>query len=434
MKLTGILTQIRENVGQVRQKSFQINISVNPAALTPYGVNLLYLLLNQYQDIYFITINNLPYCVMPDAGDHIVYEKNCQDNTFYDNICQTCTFRKTCPGWPESTHINRQNIQPIKDIPREIVIEITTKCNLNCSACTIDKTCSIEIPFTRIENILKECKDIGIRAVRFTGGEPLLHKEIKKMLLLAKKNKFYVLVNTNAVSLNRETLTILKKTTDNILISLQGYNEQTERKYTNSSLDWTAKLTNILLLKSRIPVVRIGTVITRTLIENMGNYVKLLKKLRLSNWELYRPITTKIDDNFKISRQDILGVMEYILSLKKQGMKVRIANPVPFCITENISLSTDSLLGAAADDGHSRLVWDTRGYYKPSYFINKNLGTGITEAWQHPFLKKIKDISYLPAACKKCVYLKWCKGGSRAIAKLAAKSFCSPDPLMPAQK
>lgn len=429
MILERLLNEIRKNVGTVTLEEFRINILANPKKLSYKGITQLYLLLNEYEDLYFITIENIPYCIMPDAIEHILYPKSQRKNTYYDTICRSCDFKAMCPGWKEFKNTDEPFRRRTKDIPKEITVEITTKCNLDCGICTTDKNIPRDVPLVSIRKIIRDAKKMGIKAIRFTGGEPLLHDKIKEILLEAKKNKFYVILNSNATAVDRNLLELLPKTVDNILISLQGYNRNTDQSHTNTPVDWENKLANLLRLKSRITRVRVGTIISQNLIGNIEKYARLIRKMGISNWELYRPITDKNINNLRISKKNILEVMEFLLSLKKQGMRVKIANPVPFCISKNLDFSAGILSGAIDDDGYSRLVWDTKGYFKPGYFINEILGKSLKEAWECSFLKKIKSGDYLPSECKKCRYLKWCRGGSRAMAKLVKGTYFALDPL-----
>jgi radical SAM protein with 4Fe4S-binding SPASM domain len=428
--LNKIFNHIHRYVGQIDKKEFAIKVRVDRKRIREKGIHLLYYFLNNYEDYYFITIENAPYCLMPDAAEHLTDTKDEKISYCYDAICDNCDHKQECSGWAEFPFIDRKEIKPFKNIPKEVVIEITTRCNLNCLTCTIDNSKNLEVKVATVKRIFRQCKRLGIRAVRFTGGEPLLNKDLKTMLALAKKNNFYVLLNTNATDINNSLLKLLEKTVDNVLISLQGFNQRSDRALTNSSVEFEKKIANIIKIKKVIPVVRIGTVISKTLMENFRQYWDLLRVMGIDNWELYRPILKNKDAEFNISKEDLLRIMGRLADLKRAGMKVKIANPVPFCFSKNMGLSSATLLGAIADDGHSRIVWDAKGYFKPSYFINKKLSTMIDGAWNSPFLKKIRLLAYLPLKCKKCYYLKWCKGGSRAIAKMFKNDYFSEDPLM----
>lgn len=431
MKLEKILANTEKYVGKTRKKEFSLNIGVDTEKINGKSIYLLYFLLNNYEDFLFITIENMPYCLMPDACEHLAYKKVVKKKYSKDKVCRLCYLNDNCPGWQESINTGQITREALKNKPKEIVIEITEKCNLNCKTCTFNKNEGGDINFKKIKSIIMECRNLNIKAIRFTGGEPLLNKDIDKILKLAKKNGLYVLLNTNATLASESTLELLKENVDNILISLQGFNSESDKFLTNSNLDFNEKIVNIVRIKSRVPITRIGTVISRTLIDNFGSYVSLIKKMGIDNWELYRPMLKASSEEFEISKKDLLKVMKYLVTLKRKNIKAKIANPVPFCIAKNANLSLSTLLGAIADDGHSRIVCSRQGYFKPSYFIDIELGSNIKQAWGSPFLKKINSLDYLPSKCKECCYIKWCMGGSRVLSKASSDNYFCKDPLMP---
>lgn len=66
-------------------------------------------------------------------------------------------------------------------------ISLTDRCNLRCIYCMpekgIEKKCHEDIlRFEDIEKIITACAAIGIKKVRFTGGEPLVMKNIDKLI------------------------------------------------------------------------------------------------------------------------------------------------------------------------------------------------------------------------------------------------------------
>jgi radical SAM protein with 4Fe4S-binding SPASM domain len=139
-------------------------------------------------------------------------------------------------------------------------------------------------------------------------------------------------------------------------------------------------------------------------------------------------MTDSDNPEFSIRKPDLIGLM---LLIKKSGVtntEIKIANPVPFCIISNLALSSKILLGASADDGHSRMVFDSSGYFKPSYSITQKLGVKIEDSWNNLFLKEIRLLRFLTARCQKCFYLKWCKGGSRYWARINSGNYLTVDP------
>ena len=422
-----IFSRIQKLFCRIKIRGFWLEVAVIPKLFKMEYLKILYYILNHYENDYFISISGLPYCLLPDATEHIDYKKDYCDY-LKDDVCKNCSYLRRCQGWPEELKIKRSKMSFIKDIPKEIVIEVTNQCNSACKTCVMDKKSSLYVSFKTVKRIIDECSSIGINAIRFTGGEPFLNPEINKMLVYARRKKFYVLLNTNASLIDDSTIELLSETTDNILVSLQGFDQITEGILTGANVDFLKKLTTISRLNTRLPALRIGTVISKTFILNMSKYARIIGSLGIKNWELYRSLVEHKTE-FDIVKPELLKIMRYLYTLRKKHINAKIANPVPFCISLSPVLSLATLLGGVADDGHSRIVWDPEGFFKPSYFIQKNIGNTITDAWNHPFIKNIRSLDYLPFLCQKCRYLLWCKGGSRVMANIASHSYFGDDPL-----
>lgn len=73
----------------------------------------------------------------------------------------------------------------------------TAGCNLRCSFC--DTTYSYEGGTQMsVEQIIKQVKSLGCKLITLTGGEPLLHKEVKEQLLPALlKEDYDINIETN---------------------------------------------------------------------------------------------------------------------------------------------------------------------------------------------------------------------------------------------
>lgn len=110
--------------------------------------------------------------------------------------------------------------------PLSVCWQITTKCNLNCKYCLSD-SCSNGIYGLETETAKKVINDLGklgINRLDFTGGEPLLRKDLNELLLCAKENNINTIVTTNVTLLNDKNIETLKKA-DLIQISIDGTEE-----------------------------------------------------------------------------------------------------------------------------------------------------------------------------------------------------------------
>jgi radical SAM protein with 4Fe4S-binding SPASM domain len=312
-------------------------------------------------------------------------------------------------------------------LPLEIIIEITGKCRLVCPYCTGPRTADVSIKDIRAT--LDEAASMGIKVVRITGGEPLLHPNIQEILIYAKAKKFAVLINTAAENISPVLMRAIIKNVDVALVSLQGHNEKSNALYTKSRFSYTEKIKNIFLLKAYVPTLWIATVITPTMSQSFARFLPLIKKINPKAWTLLRPIS---DINADIQKMDIAFYRNLTLKIMKarqEKINALIANPIPMCITGNLKVGKEAFFGADFDDGHVRIVRSAQGYFKPNYFIDKNLGETIQQAWEHPFLKDLDRTDHLPEPCQRCPVLSTCRGGCRSMALRTHGTIFAPDPL-----
>jgi len=76
---------------------------------------------------------------------------------------------------------------------------VTYRCNAKCGFCDIWERPSPYVNFETVEKNLTDLKKLGVKVVDFTGGEPLLHREIDQLLKLAKDMGFITTLTTNCL-------------------------------------------------------------------------------------------------------------------------------------------------------------------------------------------------------------------------------------------
>ncbi len=329
-------------------------------------------------------------------------------------------------------------IKLIKVLPIEVMIEVEPRCNFNC------QFCFNKISFAKngrniksfntayVKKIIDGIAKVKIKIVRFTGGEPLLRKDIFELTEYAKSKGLKVFLNTNGSLVTADAARKLKGMVDSVLIPIESYCPEDEALATGNPNALLQKINAVKFLKkAKIPTVRVGTVALRKNILNLEKLAKFILVLPADEWELYRPITVKKGGG-GINNKDADLLVNKLSKIKKTAQKrVFIVNAFPFCAVKDLCKANDASRGAFFDDGHSRLVIDARGFVKPHYFINKNIGNplNILEAWNHPFMRRMRNLKYLPKDCLNCYYKLKCRGGSRHEAKMAFGSYRALDPL-----
>lgn len=76
---------------------------------------------------------------------------------------------------------------------------VTYRCNAKCGFCDIWEKPSPYITLADVEANLRDLKKMKVKVVDFTGGEPLLHRQLPEFVQMAKQLGFITTVTTNGM-------------------------------------------------------------------------------------------------------------------------------------------------------------------------------------------------------------------------------------------
>ena len=113
---------------------------------------------------------------------------------------------------------------PTGDLVNVIQIHPTRKCNLRCQHCysTSGPEYDTELAVAPLEAFLVDAAREGFNAVGFSGGEPLVYRDLPRVLESARKLGFYTTVTTNGLLLNPRTIKPLAPHVNLVAISVDG--------------------------------------------------------------------------------------------------------------------------------------------------------------------------------------------------------------------
>ncbi|MFH1821958.1 MAG: radical SAM protein [Methanobacteriota archaeon] len=110
--------------------------------------------------------------------------------------------------------------------PFLVVWNYTKMCNLRCEHCyenAGEKAMEDELTTEESKRIIDEFEDAGVVAIAFSGGEPLMRKDLFEVASYAKLREFYTSVATNGTLITREMAKKMKDVFDYVEISLDGF-------------------------------------------------------------------------------------------------------------------------------------------------------------------------------------------------------------------
>ena len=116
-------------------------------------------------------------------------------------------------------------------------ISLTPSCNLSCIYCHAEGECSPgnEMSVEQIAEIMRVAAKFGVRSVKFTGGEPLLRRDIAR-IVRAVPEGMESSMTTNGTLLADAAADLAEAGLSRVNVSLDSLDRETYRKITGSDL------------------------------------------------------------------------------------------------------------------------------------------------------------------------------------------------------
>lgn len=176
---------------------------------------------------------------------------------------------------------------------KKIYIEITNICNLNCSFCSKGNKKAKNMSLAEFTKVLEKIKDYTDYIYLHVKGEPLLHKDIIKMINLAEKYRLKVNITTNGTLFN-DLAKELGKCCNLNKINFSLHSENNKENYLEDIF------TNIKYLNENTTVIyRLWTLKDNELDEKSAKIVEKIKEYYQLSPEIVEKL--KKEKNIKIS-------------------------------------------------------------------------------------------------------------------------------------
>lgn len=108
-------------------------------------------------------------------------------------------------------------------------IAVTSRCNSNCMYCSFRSGLSknkIDVELNTIKRIINELAEVGVKVLTFTGGEPLLRKDLSDACRFAREKGMTIHITTNGLLLTREIASRLNDCgVSNLIMSLDSLDD-----------------------------------------------------------------------------------------------------------------------------------------------------------------------------------------------------------------
>jgi len=192
--------------------------------------------------------------------------------------------------------------------------------------------------FDLFKNIFNELKINLLYAIFYFQGEPLINKNLAKMIAFAHENRVFTMISTNAQLLDNQTAhDLVKAGLDKIIISIDGATQEIYEQYrVGGSLANAIEGANFIEkwkkeLKKRTPLVEIQCLLLSTTETQIAKIQQLAKSLNADNivfktaqfydFENGNPLMPK-NENFSRYRKNSNG--KYVIKNKLRNRCARL--------------------------------------------------------------------------------------------------------------
>ncbi len=145
-------------------------------------------------------------------------------------------------------------------------ISLTNMCNLKCAYCSQGENTDQNISLDFYKNLIDALVALGIKKIRFTGGEPLLNKNIISLIKHASSKKEIedIAITTNGILFDKYLDQLIDSGLTRINLSLDTRDRQVYNQITGfDKLDLV--LENFLLAKSKGLKVKVNAVLLKNI-------------------------------------------------------------------------------------------------------------------------------------------------------------------------
>ncbi|MBT8341301.1 MAG: 12,18-didecarboxysiroheme deacetylase [Desulfatitalea sp.] len=114
----------------------------------------------------------------------------------------------------QSSRLPSHLLQFSKDKRPVVVWNVTRACNLKCVHCyahATDDTSANELTTQEGKALIDDLSDFGVPVLLFSGGEPLVRKDLPELAAYAVKKGMRAVISTNGTLINADTARILKQ-------------------------------------------------------------------------------------------------------------------------------------------------------------------------------------------------------------------------------
>jgi radical SAM protein with 4Fe4S-binding SPASM domain len=305
-------------------------------------------------------------------------------------------------------------------------VAITYRCNLSCRFCYAGCGCrkaerSSEMSSREVRTILNRIRnEAEVPSVSFTGGEPMLRKDIIPLIRHAKTLSMWTNLITNGTLIDEKQAETLKGAgLDSAQVSLEAGTPDLHDKIVRHAGAFRKTMSGILALRKAGIRVHTNTTVCGLNRDHLTGVLDAVQKMGLTklSMNLLMPAGSSLNDlNSLIVRYSEIGpiVLDTRDKAMSMGLEFMWYSPTPICLFNPVIHGLGNK-GCAACDGLLSVA--PNGDILPCSSYPEPVGNLLrdqrhfTELWANPSVRYFQEKHFAHDLCRRCEHLAVCQGG-----------------------
>jgi len=229
-----------------------------------------------------------------------------------------------------------------------LVLNITNLCNFRCKTCLREYGRYNNLPFELLKKAIIQGKELNLKGVGLTGGEPFMHPGFKEIVefLVSENINFGIITNGYNIKKYDFIFRNYKKNLSRVVISLDGATKEVHDKIRQKGSFERAVNSAKKLINMNIRT-EIQTCINKLNIDQTEDIVILAESIGINTMSFLGIIRTDENKNICLSRNERLKLVQRIKKIKSKRINVDISQSiitnrdVNFCIHADYLLSLE---------------------------------------------------------------------------------------------
>ncbi|MBZ0168849.1 Fe-S oxidoreductase [Candidatus Methylomirabilis lanthanidiphila] len=302
--------------------------------------------------------------------------------------------------------------------PSSVTLLVTYACNFGCYHCESTSHPKAEwgLPFETIARLIRELREMGVKVLIISGGEPLVRPDLFEIMGLANQLGFKVLLCTNGSLVERHQEQLARVQPDCVFTSVDGLEDTNDRfrchpgafKQTFRALE----LFQMMGVRGRM----VNTMVHPDNLEELDELGDWIMNSAATTWRIALALPSgraRGQERFCLTDDQIRSVLRFI-----RGRRARF----PVYLSEEVGYIGPWALQVrskpfSSGDGLSHFAIMPTGdvigsgvLHDPTYSEGNVKERTLKDIWQHGFQQYRQPV--LPQDCYTCRHLHACGGGT----------------------